>query len=140
LIRALEVFEVSGIPLSVHQRKKPKRPALQAPCLWLERDDIRARIMLRLKEMVANGYWEECARILDEGWSINAKPLLSFSYRYMLSCLKDGGSKEEAIEKTGFGTWKLVRKQRTWRNGLGWASVHPNDGWKWIEENHPFLS
>lgn len=138
IIRALEVYEVSGIPLSVHQKKAPKRTPLSAPCLWLDRDDLRERIMLRLTSMVEQGYWEECQRILDEGWDIQSKPLLSFSYRYMLDCLKRGGNKEEALEKTGFGTWKLVRKQRTWGNGLQWDVRHPQDAWDWIENHHPF--
>ena len=138
VIRALEVFEASGIPLSEHQKKEPPRKALVAPCVWLERDDMRERIMLRLEKMVELGYWEECSRILDEGWSLASKPLLSFSYRYMLPCLQQNGSKEEAIEKTGFGTWKLVRKQRTWSNGLGWEKVHPDNAWDWLNRNNPF--
>ena len=138
IIRALEVFKASGIPLSVHQKKKPKREKLVAPCLWLDREDLRDRIMLRLQLMVEQGYWEECRRIIDEGWEVRSKPLLSFSYRYMLSCLLSNGDKEEAIEKTGFGTWKLVRKQRTWGNGLQWEVRHPSKAWEWIERNNTF--
>lgn len=138
IIRALEVYEVSGVPLSVHQKKKPSREKLVAPCLWLDRDDLRDRIFLRLQQMVKQGYWEECARIMKEGWDVRSKPLLSFSYRYMLSCLQENGDREEAIEKTGFGTWKLVRKQRTWGNGLKWDVRHPEQAWEWFVHNNPF--
>lgn len=75
IIRALEVYEVSGVPLSVHQKKKPSREKLVAPCLWLDRDDLRDRIFLRLQQMVKQGYWEECARIMEEGWDVRSKPL-----------------------------------------------------------------
>ena len=139
IIRALEVFEVSGIPLSVHHKKEPARKPIQAECIWLERDDIRERIALRIEQMVADGYWEECQRILQEGWSMEAKPLISFSYRYMLSCLQENGDKEEALEKTRLGTWKLVRKQRTWGKHLGWDHVHPDYGWEWVQKNNPFV-
>ena len=138
IIRALEVYEASGIPLSVHQKKKPTREKLVAPCLWLDRDDLRERIMLRLQIVVGQGYWEECARIVQEDWDLRSKPLLSFSYRYMLACLNENGDKEEAIEKTGFGTWKLVRKQRTWGNGLQWDVRHPQEAWDWLKQNNPF--
>ena len=138
IIRALEVYEVSGIPLSVHQKKEPKRKPLAAPCVWLDREDIRDRIMLRLEMMVEDGYWEECRQIIEEGWNVHSKPLQSFSYRYMLDCLLQNGDKKEAIEKTAFGTWKLVRKQRTWGNGLQWDVQHPQEAWDWIERNHPF--
>ena len=138
IIRALEVFEASGVPLSEHQAKGPTRSALEAPCIWLERDDMRERIMHRIHKMIGLGYWEECERIIEEGWSLQEKPLLSFSYRYMLACLQSNGDKAEALEKTGFGTWKLVRKQRTWSNGLGWEKVHPDNAWKWLEKNNPF--
>ena len=138
IIRALEVFEVSGIPLSVHHKKEPARKPIQATCMWLERDDIRERIAMRIQQMVAHGYWEECERIIDEGWSLHEKPLISFSYRYMLSCLQENGEKEEALEKTRLGTWKLVRKQRTWGKHLGWDQVHPNQGWEWVQKHNPF--
>ena len=138
IIRALEVFEVSGIPLSVHHKKEPSRKPITAECVWLERDDIRERIALRIEKMVAQGYWEECERILDEGWSLQAKPLISFSYKYMLSCLQEGGDREEALEKTRLGTWKLVRKQRTWGKHLGWEHVHPDQGWEWVQKRDPF--
>lgn len=138
VIRALEVYEVSGIPLSEHQQKEPSRNPLIATCIWLDRDNMRERIMMRLQKMVDQGYWEECQRILDEGWPLFSKPLQSFSYRYMLPCIQENGNKEEAIEKTGFGTWKLVRKQRTWGNGLGWEKVHPDNAWDWLKKNNPF--
>ena len=41
----------------------------------------------------------------------------------MLAAARGDISEEEALEKTEFGSWRLVRKQRTWARGLGWASV-----------------
>ena len=41
------------------------------------------------------------------------------------------------LRKTGFGTWKLVRKQRTWGNGLKWDVRHPAQA-EWFVANNPF--
>ena len=124
--------------MSEVQKDPPSRKPLNAPVIWLERDDLRMRVQQRISVMVKHGYWEECERLVQEGWSRDAKPLISFSYRYMLAALHDEMSRDEALEKTFFGTWKLVRKQRTWGNGFPWPKLQPDQIQPWLKENPPF--
>ena len=139
IIRALEVFYSCGIPMSEVQKKTPKRKPLEAAAVWLERDDLRERVFRRIDVMLEQGYWAECERLVQEGWDRGCKPLLSFSYRYMLAALHGECTKQEAIERTGFGTWKLVRKQRTWGKGLGWPVVKPTEIEEWFNSHPPFI-
>lgn len=120
IVRALEVQEITGKPMSVVQRETPVRPPLDATIIWMDREDIRQRIQRRLSQMFAAGYLEECQTILEKGWDTQAKPLQSFSYVYLLEYLQGRLSKEEAIERTEIGTWHLARKQRTWARNIGW--------------------
>ncbi len=128
VIRALEVFQLTGRPLSEVQKDPPKRPPLDATVLWMDRDNLRPRIGLRIEQMLANGYLEECQRILDAGWDLSAKPLQSFSYKFWLSHLQGNLSFEEAKERTEIGTWHLARKQRTWSRNIGWQSISASEG------------
>lgn len=125
VIRALEVYEITGRPLSEVQRDPPKRQPLDATVLWIDRDNLRPRIGNRIDQMLEAGYLDECQRILDAGWDTTAKPLQSFSYKYWLSHLMGDLSFEEAKERTEIGTWHLARKQRTWSRNIGWQALTP---------------
>ena len=52
VIRALEVFKITGRPLSEVQRDPPKRPPLQAKVLWIDRENLRPRIGMRIEQML----------------------------------------------------------------------------------------
>ena len=120
VIRALEVFEITGRPLSDVQQDPPKRNPLEATVLWMDREKLRPRIGMRIEQMLQHGYLEECQRILDSDWDVHAKPLQSFSYKYWLNHLQDHYRFDEAKERTEIGTWHLARKQRTWSRNIGW--------------------
>ena len=123
LIRALEVYEITGRPLSEVQRDPPIRKPLDAPFYWLSRDDLRPAIGQRIQKMLQEGYLEECQRIISEGWSLDEKPLKSFAYRYFLQCAQGNISLAEAVSLTEVGTWHLARKQKTWSRNMGWKPM-----------------
>jgi len=139
VIRALEVYEITGRPLSAVQKDPPKRQPLDATILWLDRENLRPRIGDRIEQMLECGYLDECQRILDSGWDITAKPLQSFSYKYWLSHLSGELSFEEAKERTEIGTWHLARKQRTWSRNIGWTPLSPEEAkskaLRWVSMN-----
>ena len=127
VIRALEVYKITGRPLSDVQQDPPKRKPLDATVLWMDREELRPRIGQRIEQMLEHGYLEECQRILDLEWDVQAKPLQSFSYKYWLQYLQEQLSFEEAKERTEIGTWHLARKQRTWSRNIGWTAQSPSE-------------
>ena len=140
IIRALEVFEITGRPMSVVQKDPPKRKPLQAKIFWLDHDNLRERIGQRIEKMMAEGYLEECEQIIDQGWNLREKPLVSFSYRFLLQHLQGELTLKEALEKTEIGTWHLARKQRIWGRNIGWpihhlATAH-TEAFSWIKRNN----
>ena len=66
----------------------------------------------------------------DRKWDLSAKPLQSFSYKFLLQHLDGDLKLDEAIERTEIGTWHLARKQRTWARNIGWKSCTPEQGRK----------
>ena len=123
IIRALEVHEITGRPLTDVQRDPPHYPPLDAKVVWLEREDLRPRIGQRIQHMMSDGYLTECQLILERGWDLLAKPLQSFSYKFLLQHLLGNMTLDEAIERTEIGTWHLARKQRTWSRNIGWTGA-----------------
>ena len=120
IIRALEVFTLTGTPLSVLQKRPPRRPPLPAEVVWLDRDALRDCIDLRLSMMMEAGYREEVEGLLADGWGRELKPMKSFAYRHLVSHILGEMPLDEAIRQTARDTWRLARKQRNWARSMEW--------------------
>ena len=124
LVRGLEVYELTGRRLSDLQSEhaaQPDRFPVQA--VWLDRDDLDPRLAGRLECMMDAGYVDEVRRLLAEGVSPRAKPMLSLGYRHLCSHLLEALSLEEAMRRTLRDTRRFARKQRTWGRSLGFDVV-----------------
>jgi tRNA dimethylallyltransferase len=113
-LRALEVYYVTGIPLSQQQgRRSPAYPILQIglDCPDLER--LAQRIQQRTGQMLENGWLaeiEQLGRIY--GWEL---PLLqTLGYAEMNLHLAGNLSLEAAIQLTVLHTRQFAKRQRTW--------------------------
>jgi tRNA dimethylallyltransferase len=121
IIRALEVFTLTGSPMSEVQRRPPVRPPIDAEVVWLDRDGLRARIDARLARMMSSGYRAEAEGLLVAGWGRELKPMRSFAYRHIIANILDNLDIDEAIRLTARDTWRLARKQRSWARSMGWS-------------------
>lgn len=124
LVRGVEVFRQSGKRLSDLQaahRQAPDRVGVRG--LWLDREDLDARIDARVHRMVDAGYADEVRRLLDAGYARTLKPMQSLGYRHLCDHLLDGLPLDEAVRRTQRDTRRFARKQRTWQNTLRYTPV-----------------
>ncbi len=116
ILRALEVMELSGEPLSTlwerHERVPRYTPLLAAPDR--DRDQLYARIDARVDEMFAGGLVSEVRAILDAGTPCDAHALKGIGYREVVAMLMDRISFEDAVEQTKKSTRNLAKRQLTW--------------------------
>ncbi|MBI4445658.1 MAG: tRNA (adenosine(37)-N6)-dimethylallyltransferase MiaA [Acidobacteria bacterium] len=123
LIRALEIFFLTGEPMSRLQAQRTPDP-FPAPgiddfsvlrCgLSPVREILYARINNRVHRMFASGLLEEIDRLLAEGVSKKAKGFQALGYQHALAC-KEGLLKlEEAISLTARDTRRYAKRQLTW--------------------------
>ena len=133
LVRALEVFRLTGAPLSAAHAAGAGRPPVPHALVWLDRDDLQERIGDRLAQMVAGDYLGELRRALDAGAPPDCKPLKSFAYVHLVAHLREGLPWDEALRRTRRDTWRLARKQRTWARGMGWSAAAPAAAWSAAE-------
>ena len=117
VIRALEVHRLSGQPLSEFHAQHAPEPRYPATCLWLDRDDLDARIDARVLRMVSRDYVGE-VRALVEAGAGETRPMQSLGYRHMAAHL-DGLALDEAIRLTQRDTRKYARRQRGMIRSLG---------------------
>jgi tRNA dimethylallyltransferase len=125
ILRALEVFEATGVPISRHWAEHSRRsefdPFLVAP--ERPRDELYARIDARVDVMFASGLREEVRRILASGVPRNAHALKAIGYRQLVQHLDGDCDLESAIRNTQSASRKLAKRQLTWLRGLTEGSL-----------------
>lgn len=126
ILRALEVRELTGEPISEHWRRHRKAfrysTLLTAPLR--RRSDLYARIDARVDEMFAGGLVEEVMRVLDSGTPSNAHSLKAIGYREVVNMLSGRFHIEEAVERTKRSSRRLAKRQLTWLRGQREGQLH----------------
>jgi len=117
LIRALEVFLLTGIPLSrwQHEHGFRERPfATLIMGLVLERKTLYRRIEERCRQMVQDGLLDEVQRVWDMGYGPELPVLQTIGYAQMGAVLQGQIRADEAIAQMATATKRLAKRQLTW--------------------------
>jgi tRNA dimethylallyltransferase len=128
IIRALEVFQSTGIPLSEHfsRTRSPVRGyGLVRIGLDLERTLLYRRIEDRVERMFDQGLVDEVRGLLERGISPEAPPFRALGYRHVLDVLAGRITVDEAKELTAVDTRHYAKRQMTWfrkMEGVSWFS------------------
>ena len=110
-IRALEVFYVTGKPISSLKVQNP--PSWRILELGIEREDIKERILQRTKNMFSTGIIEETQNIIAKYGS--GLPILeTIGYKESKEVLIKKLTIDQAIESTSKKTIQFAKRQRTW--------------------------
>lgn len=116
--RALEVYELTGIPLSVLW--VPGMEPLPYPIIALaiapkDRKILHARIAERFKLMMSQGFIDEVKELQERGDLTDKLPSIRcVGYRQVCQYLNGELSLDEAIEKSIVATRQLAKRQFTW--------------------------
>ena len=110
-IRALEVFYVTGKPLSTQKVQKP--PAWRILELGLDRDNLKERIFQRTKNMFLSGIIEETKQLISK-YGFDLPILETIGYREARDVLNNRSTIEKAIELTATKTIQFAKRQKTW--------------------------
>lgn len=119
VIRALEVYELTGTPISQLQQQwnnKPRYPFI-AFGVSLPREQLYRRIEQRVDAMLADGLIEEVERLLARGYSRNSIALQSFGYKEFIVYLDGNCTLDEAIAQLKQNTRRFAKRQLTWFRG-----------------------
>jgi tRNA dimethylallyltransferase len=114
IIRAMEVYQKTGIPISEHQKKSP--PPYQTIIIGLTRprEQLYKRIDQRIDQMMARGLPEEVKRLVEAGYELNLPAMSGLGYRQMGMVLQGEISLDEAVALLKKETRRFVRQQYNW--------------------------
>ena len=110
-IRALEVFYVTGKPISSQKFQNP--PPWKILELGLYREDLKERIFKRTKNMFEFGIIDETKRIINQ-YGSNLPLLETIGYKEAKDVIKENLKIEKAIELTTTKTIQFAKRQKTW--------------------------
>lgn len=114
IIRALEVWELTGKPLSSFVYKRTEAEGFQIIGLRAEREELRHRLERRTMEMFKKGLVEEVQALLKRGFGLDLTPMQSIGYKEVIQYLAGAISLEEAKEKIVTRSMQFAKHQMTW--------------------------
>lgn len=117
IIRALEVYERTGRPISAlrqrHLFQEEPYHVLKIG-LQLERGDLYQRIDARVDAMIRQGLRGEVQRLIEMGYAPTLKAMQSLGYKQMTAHLQGGYDLAEAIRLIKQDTKRYAKRQITW--------------------------
>ncbi len=133
IIRALEVHELTGTPISELQAQWD-RDRRRYDCVFIgvrrEREDQNHRTNMRVGRMIADGFVDEVRSLMDEDPPLSDTARKAMGYAEMIRHLTGEISLAEAIELIKINTRQFAKAQRTWFKrfaGTEWLDVKPDD-------------
>ena len=117
VIRALEVYELTGTPMSELQQQwhpEKQRYPFIAFGLTMPRALLYRRIEQRVDVMLANGLIAEVESLLAAGYARDSVALQSFGYRELIAYLDGDFTYLEAISQLKQNTRRFAKRQLTW--------------------------
>ena len=131
ILRALEVHEQTGRPLSTFIVPTKYREGLHPVCLGLQREpeELHGRIRARVEMMMAQGLHDEIKRLIAAGASSNWPGMKGIGYKEFLEARESGEYSLHTIaEAIITHTRAYVKRQRTFFAALPDVTwFHPDD-------------
>jgi len=129
IIRALEVYELTGLPISHFHRLDRARAPRYNPIvvgLSLPRPVLYARIEARIDKMLQAGLLEEVKSLKERGYHAGLVSMKALGYAHLLAHLAGETSLEEAIARFKRDTRRFAKRQMTWfraEPGVQWLDM-----------------
>ena len=118
IMRALEVFQLSGKPMSQLLNQSSHRPTFDFKRVILdvpERMELHQRIEQRFNIMLEQGFEQEVETLRRRGdLNLDMPSMRCIGYQQMWEYLEGNLSREEMVSKAVVATRQLAKRQLTW--------------------------
>jgi len=130
IIRALEVYELTGKPISQHQKEHGFQDGHYKVLkigLNLDRLVLYSQIDKRCNLMVNKGFIEEVRELLNQDYHENLRPMKAIGYRHTVGYIKGIYDQDTAISLFKRDTRRYAKRQLTWfrkAKEISWFDPH----------------
>jgi len=135
VLRALEVYEFTGKPLSQHHREHKEHQSLlpsKVIGLKMPMPELYERIRLRVKIMLSKGWIEEVVALRSKGYNPSLNSMQGLGYKQINAYLDGDGELAHLEEQIAQATCQYAKRQMTWFRG--------NPGIIWLDKNDSQLA
>ncbi len=117
VVRALEVFELTGETITAHQQRHRFADLgydMLTVGVEVERKKLYQAIDRRFDAMVAAGLVDEVRRLIDAGYSPEKPPLSTIGYKQIATYLRGEIALADAVAQAKQESRRLAKRQLTW--------------------------
>ncbi len=114
IVRAIEVYVLTGRPISELWKERSEDERFTIFVLYRERNDLYRRINERVERMFDHGFVEEVQNLLKMGYSKDLKAMRSIGYKEVVQYLEEEISINECVEMVKLATRHYAKRQLTW--------------------------
>ena len=132
VIRALEIYRVTGRPITTLEGKESPSYDILRIALTRDRTDLYRILDQRVEDQIAAGLLGEVRGLLAMGLTGEEPAFTSIGYRQLMPVIAGSQSLAEGIEQIKRDTHRYVRHQMTWlrhTKGLHWIDTG-EAGWR----------
>ena len=132
ILRALEVYEISGKTMSslTQSKQKESRYLPYYMGLTLPREELYQKINKRFDDMIENGLVKETEMLIEKGLDPASSALRTLGYKEMIEYLQEQLTFDDAVRKAKQRTRNFAKRQIAWFNnvqGIHWYDARdPN--------------
>jgi tRNA dimethylallyltransferase len=132
IARGLEVYEMTGVPLSQWQKSGEKSMATDVLYIALspERQELYGQINKRVDDMMNQGWLDEVKGLKERGYTTEHPSLRALGYGELYNYLLQGGNLDEVVEHIKKITRNFAKRQLTWfrnRGSYRWFTPHDRE-------------
>jgi tRNA dimethylallyltransferase len=128
IIRALEVYHLTGKPMSEQLRGQKKESPYELCIIGLtmDRKILYKRIEERIDQMIEEGLVEEVRSLLAQGYKPELVSMQGLGYKEIIQFIQDEYDWEEAVYLLKRNTRRFAKRQLSWfrhMNDIHWVDV-----------------
>ena len=118
IVRAVEIYILTGETITRHDEETKKRPkrydAVKIALTFADRAVLYDRINARVDKMVSDGLFDEVKGLLDSGLSPVCTSMQAIGYKEPAAYFRGEMSKDAAIELIKLSSRRYAKRQLTW--------------------------
>ena len=115
VIRAIEVYELTGTPISQQKQEEPEGPFRVLPlAIELPRPVLYERLENRVHIMMVQGLLYEVAALLESGVTAQMQSMQGIGYKELIPVVEGNAKLEDAIWQIILNTRHYAKRQATW--------------------------
>jgi tRNA dimethylallyltransferase len=117
IIRAVEFYKLTGIPISEHQEMTKQTESRYEPIMFCsnhDREVLYERINRRVDMMIEEGLLQEVQKLMDMGYTKELNSMKGIGYKEIMDYYNGECTLDEATEAVKQGSRRYAKRQLTW--------------------------